>query len=39
MFLVADALRARFGDRVPHNVLHAAICRRELCVEIDGVHG
>jgi chorismate lyase/3-hydroxybenzoate synthase len=37
--LVADALRARFGNRVPHIVLHAAICRRELCVEIDGVHG
>lgn len=36
---VAAALRARFGDRVPHIVLHAAICRRELCVEIDGVHG
>jgi chorismate lyase / 3-hydroxybenzoate synthase len=37
--LVADALHARFGDRVPYIVLHAAICRRELCVEIDGVHG
>ncbi len=36
---VAAALQARFGDRVPCIVLHAAICRRELCVEIDGVHG
>ena len=36
---VAAALNARFGDRVPCIVLHAAICRRELCVEIDGVHG
>jgi chorismate lyase / 3-hydroxybenzoate synthase len=37
--IVADALQARFGDRVQRIVLHAAICRRELCVEIDGVHG
>ncbi len=37
--LVADSMRQRFGDRVPHIVVHAAICRRELCVEIDGVHG
>ena len=36
---VAATLQARFGDRVPRIVLHAAICRRELCVEIDGVHG
>ena len=36
---VAAALQARFGDRVPRILLHAAICRRELCVEIDGVHG
>lgn len=36
---VAAALQARFGDAVPRIVLHAAICRRELCVEIDGVHG
>ena len=36
--LVAAALDARFGDRVPRIVLHAAICRRELAVEIDGVH-
>jgi chorismate lyase/3-hydroxybenzoate synthase len=36
---VAGALRARFGERVPHFLLHAAICRRDLAVEIDGVHG
>ena len=36
--LVAAALDARFGDRVPRILLHAAICRRELAVEIDGVH-
>ena len=35
---VVEALDQRFGDRVPRIVLHAAICRRELCVEIDGVH-
>jgi len=35
---VARALDARFGDQVPRIVLHAAICRRELSVEIDGVH-
>jgi chorismate lyase/3-hydroxybenzoate synthase len=37
--VVARALEQRFGDRVPHLILHAAICRRELAVEIDGVHG
>lgn len=37
--LVADALDRRFGDAVPRLLLHAAICRRELAVEIDGVHG
>ncbi|PJJ96711.1 pteridine-dependent deoxygenase [Lysobacteraceae bacterium NML91-0213] len=37
--LVADALQQRFGDRVPRVILHAAVCRRELAVEIDGVHG
>lgn len=36
--VVATALDARFGDRVPHVLLHAAICRRELALEIDGVH-
>lgn len=35
---VADAFDARFGDRLPRVVLHAAICRRELALEIDGVH-
>ena len=37
--LVAQALDQRFGDRVPRLLLHAAICRRELSMEIDGVHG
>ncbi len=37
--LVARTLDARFGDRVPRVLLHAAICRRELAVEVDGVHG
>lgn len=37
--LVAEALDQRFGDRVPRILLHAAICRRELSLEIDGVHG
>ena len=37
--VVADALDQRFGDRVPRLLLHAAICRRELSMEIDGVHG
>lgn len=36
---VEQALQARFGDSVPRIVLRAAICRRELAVEIDGVHG
>ena len=36
---VADALDRRLGDSVPRVLLHAAICRRELAVEIDGVHG
>jgi chorismate lyase / 3-hydroxybenzoate synthase len=36
--LVAQALDARFGTSVPRLLLHAAICRRELAVEIDGVH-
>ena len=35
---VAAAMQSRYGLQVPHIVLHAAICRRELCVEIDGVH-
>ena len=36
---VAAALDRRFGDRVPRILLHAAICRYELRVEIDGSHG
>lgn len=36
--LVAKALDERFGASVPRVLLHAAICRRELAVEIDGVH-
>ena len=36
--VVAQALDARFGTSVPRVLLHAAICRRELAVEIDGVH-
>lgn len=39
MPLVAEALDRRLGDGVPRVLLHAAICRRELAVEIDGVHG
>ncbi|CBA14672.1 pteridine-dependent deoxygenase [Xanthomonas albilineans] len=37
--LVAAALDARFGERIPRLLLHAVICRDELAVEIDGVHG
>jgi chorismate lyase/3-hydroxybenzoate synthase len=37
--MVAAALDRRFGASVPRLLLHAAICRRELAVEIDGVHG
>ncbi len=36
--LVAEAFEARFGDQLPRVLLHAAICRRELALEIDGVH-
>lgn len=36
---VAAHLDARLGPDVPRLLLHAAICRRELRVEIDGVHG
>jgi chorismate lyase/3-hydroxybenzoate synthase len=35
---VAAALEARLGADVPRIVLHAAVCRRELRVEIDGTH-
>lgn len=37
--LVAAALQARLGPGVPRLLLHAAICRRDLALEIDGVHG
>lgn len=37
--LVAEAFAERFGGGVPHLILHAAICRRDLAIEIDGVHG
>ena len=36
---VAALLRARLDPDVRFIVLHAAICRRELHVEIDGTHG
>lgn len=36
---VAAELDRRFGPRVPRILLHAAVCRHELLVEIDGVHG
>ena len=39
MAAVGAALEARFGGRVPYFLLHAAICRRDLAIEIDGVHG
>lgn len=35
---IATALDAHLGPSVPRLLLHAAICRRELQVEIDGVH-
>ena len=38
MDAVARALDDRFGPDVPRVLLHAAVCRRELRVEIDGVH-
>lgn len=36
---VNQALAERLGTQVPYILLHAAICRRELAIEIDGVHG
>lgn len=36
---VTSLLRARLDPGVSFVVLHAAICRRELRVEIDGMHG
>jgi len=35
---VAALLDAKLGPSVPRILLHAAVCRRELQVEIDGVH-
>jgi chorismate lyase/3-hydroxybenzoate synthase len=35
---VAALLDAKLGPSVPRVLLHAAVCRRELQVEIDGVH-
>lgn len=35
---VAALLDTRLGAEVPRVLLHAAVCRRELEVEIDGVH-
>ena len=35
--LVAEAFADRFGGGVPHLILHAVICRRDLAIEIDGV--
>ena len=37
--VVERHLRARLAPDVRFIVLHAPICRRELSVEIDGVHG
>ncbi len=37
--VIAAALQQRFGTQVPCILLHAAICRRDLALEIDGVHG
>ncbi len=36
--LVAEELNKRLGSDVHYLLLHAAICRRELAIEIDGVH-
>jgi chorismate lyase/3-hydroxybenzoate synthase len=36
---VAAQLRARLGDGVPYLMLQADVCRRELLVEIEGMHG
>jgi len=36
---VADLLQQRLDPSIRYVVLHAAICRRELRVELDGVHG
>jgi chorismate lyase/3-hydroxybenzoate synthase len=36
---VAAQLNARLGDGVPYLMLQADVCRRELLVEIEGMHG
>lgn len=36
---VASQLSARLGDGVPYLMLQADVCRRELRVEIEGMHG
>jgi chorismate lyase/3-hydroxybenzoate synthase len=36
---VAAQLSARLGDGVPYLMLQADVCRRELLVEIEGMHG
>lgn len=36
---VAAQLEARLSTRVPWLMLHADVCRRELLVEIEGMHG
>ncbi len=37
--LVAARLAQQLDPAVPRLLLHAQVCRRELLVEIDGVHG
>ncbi len=37
--LAADLLAQRLPASVPRLILHAAVCRRDLRIEIDGVHG
>lgn len=36
---VAELLDARLAPAVPRVILHGHVCRRELAVELDGVHG
>lgn len=36
--LAKTLLDARLGSEVPYLLLHAAVCRRELAIEIDGIH-
>lgn len=38
LYEVADLVRERFGPNVHAAILHGEVCRRELLVEIDGVH-